>query len=269
MGMPAYLPRRHGNEADCTSVSVASTVPSLAIDGRREATDVGYGVGVGRDVAGSRWRAWFGALALLFVGACSDGDDVAPTSQTSSVTTAVASTTAVTTTTTSTSSTSTTTTTTAVPSTTVDPVSSAEVDVRAAIDLAQATFSDCLVAMPVCDPSTLAVARAGDLLARNVARIGEWNAAGYTVIDRDQFRYVIESVVLGDDPARVTAVVCIADGSKLVLPDAAPDGGDVIIDDVYISGRSGWDMRLDGDGRWRAYDAPAVGSTESTDQCSA
>ena len=139
---------------------------------------------------------------------------------------------------------------------------------RAAIDLAQATFSDCLVAMPVCDPATLAVARAGDLLARNVARIGEWNAAGYTVIDREQYRYVIESVVFGDTSAKATVVVCVADGSKLVLPGAAPDGGDVIIDDVYISGREAWDMRLDEDGQWRAYDAPAEGSTESTDQCS-
>ena len=74
----------------------------------------------------------------------------------------------------------------------VDPAAQAEAAVRAAVDLAQSTFSACLVAMPSCDPSTLAVARAGDLLARNVARINEWNAAGYTVRNRDQFRYVIE-----------------------------------------------------------------------------
>ena len=123
--------------------------------------------------------------------------------------------------------------------------------------------------MPACDPATLGVARAGDLLERNVGRIEEWNAAGYTVIDRDQFRYVIESVVLADDLTTAMVVVCIADGSKLVLPGAAPDGGNVIVDDAYTSGRSQWDMRLDGDGRWRGYDAPAVGPTESTDQCPA
>ena len=123
--------------------------------------------------------------------------------------------------------------------------------------------------MPACDPTTLGVARAGDLLKRNVDRIEEWNRAGYTVIDRDQFRYVIDSVSLSEDQMTATVVVCIADGSKLVLPGAAPGGGDVIVDDAYTSGRSQWEMKLDGDGRWRGYDAPAVGPTESTDQCSA
>jgi hypothetical protein len=123
--------------------------------------------------------------------------------------------------------------------------------------------------MPTCDPATLAVARGGGLLERNTARIQEWNSAGYTVVDRNQFRYVIESVTLGADRTTAMAVVCIADGSKLVLPGAAPDGGNVIVDGAYTSGRSRWEMRLDGDGRWRGYDAPAVGPTESTDQCPA
>ncbi len=144
-----------------------------------------------------------------------------------------------------------------------------EKDVRAAIDLAQSSFSRCLTAMPACDPTTLGTARAGDLLKRNIGRIEAWNAAGYTVVDRDQFRYVIDSVSLSADLRTATVVVCIADGSKLVLPGAAPDGGNVIVDGAYTSGRSRWDMRLDGDGRWRGYDAPAVGLTESTDQCSA
>ena len=82
-----------------------------------------------------------------------------------------------------------------------------------AIALAQETFSACLVAMPTCDPSTLAAARAGDLLARNTARINEWNADGYTVRDRDNFRYVVESVALQPDLKRATAIVCIADGA--------------------------------------------------------
>ena len=87
--------------------------------------------------------------------------------------------------------------------------------------------------MPSCDPSTLAVARAGDLLARNVARINEWNAAGYTVRNRDQFRYVIEEVTLGPSGTQATALVCIADGSELVKPGAGPGGADVIIDDTF------------------------------------
>jgi hypothetical protein len=149
----------------------------------------------------------------------------------------------------------------------VDPKAKAETGVRTAVDLAVQTFSACLVAMPTCDPSTLAVARSGDLLARNVSRINEWNAAGYTVRDRDKFRYVIESVTVQPDLKRATATVCIADGSRLVKPEAGPGGADVVIDDTYTSGRESWDMRFDDDGRWRVYDAPAVGPTEATDIC--
>ena len=123
--------------------------------------------------------------------------------------------------------------------------------------------------MPNCDPSTLSVARAGDLLQGNVDRVNQWNGQGYTVRDRDQFRYVIESVVIGADGTTATAVVCIADGSKLVLPGAGPGGADVVVDDTYGSGRSTWDMRLDPDGRWRAYAAPASGPTETSDVCPA
>ena len=112
-------------------------------------------------------------------------------------------------------------------STTLDPAAQAEAEVRAAVDLAQETFSACLVAMPSCDPSTLAVARAGDLLERNVARINEWNAAGYTVRNRDQFRYVIEEVTLAPSGTQAAALVCIADGSDLVQPGAGPGGADV------------------------------------------
>ncbi len=250
----------------CARVATSSTLLIHVEDRIRCATNAGYAVGVRGGVARPRWRALVGALALVLVSACSSSDGAVST------TTASTSTTDVATTTTATQPTSTSTTppaSTQQPTTTVDPVTAAESEVGTAIDLAQSTFSECLTAMPACDPTTLGVARAGDLLERNVSRIEEWNAAGYTVIDRDQFRYVIESVTLSDDLMTATVVVCIADGSKLVLPGAAPDGGDVIIDDAYTSGRSQWDMRLDADGQWRGYDAPAVGPTEATDQCPA
>ena len=94
--------------------------------------------------------------------------------------------------------------------------------------------------MPQCDPAALSAARAGPLLERNVARIQEWNAAGYTVRNRDQFRFVVESVALKPDGLSASAMVCIADGSALVHPAAGPGGADVIIDDSYTSGRSAW-----------------------------
>ena len=260
--------RSCGKGSHCARVATSSTLLIHVEDRIRCATNAWYPVGVWRGVTRPRRRTFAGALALMLVSACSSSDGAAST------TTASTSTTDVATTTTATQPTSTSTSTTPPastqqPTTTVDPVTAAESEVGTAIDLAQSTFSECLTAMPACDPTTLGVARAGDLLERNVSRIEEWNAAGYTVIDRDQFRYVIESVTLSDDLMTATVVVCIADGSKLVLPGAAPDGGDVIIDDAYTSGRSQWDMRLDGDGQWRGYDAPAVGPTEATDQCPA
>ena len=38
---------------------------------------------------------------------------------------------------------------------------------------------------------------------------------------------------------------------------------------TYGSGRETWDIRLDADGRWRVYDAPASGPTDSRDACPA
>lgn len=107
------------------------------------------------------------------------------------------------------------------------------------------------------------------MLTVNMNRIEEWNAAGYTVVDRDQFRYEIERVELSDDGRAAVVTVCFADGSKLVDPGAGPDGGDLIVDGTFMSGREAWDVRLDDDGVWRAYDAPLVGATEPTDVCAA
>jgi hypothetical protein len=123
--------------------------------------------------------------------------------------------------------------------------------------------------MPNCDPATLAATRADPLLAVNVGRVTEWNGEGYTVIDRDQFRHVIESVELSDDLRRATVTVCFADGSKLIVPGAGPDGADLIIDGAFVSGREAWDVRLADDGIWRAHDAPLIGTTEVTDICPA
>ena len=207
-------------------------------------------------------------LSTSMIAACSGDDDASPTTTEPRVetTTAASATTAPAAATTSMAAT--TTTETAAPTTTeatVDP----EVAVRSAVDLAQETFSACLVAMPACDPSTLAVARAGDLLSRNAARIEEWNALGYTVLDRESFRYVIESVELDSAGTAATVTVCISDGSRLVQPNAAPDGSDVIVDDEFVSGRSTWDVRLDVDGVWRAFDTAPLGETSSEDVCGA
>lgn len=160
-------------------------------------------------------------------------------------------------------------TTAAATSSTVDPVVEADVAVRAAIDLAQATFSDCLVALPRCDPASLAVARAGDVLAANTALITEWNSLGYTVRDRDAFRFVVEDVTVDPSLTSAVATVCVADGSRLVLPNAAPDGGDVVIDDEYTSGRTEWDVRLDADGVWRVYGSTSIGASATEDVCGA
>ena len=204
-----------------------------------------------------------GVAATLIVSACSGSDPVDEATSTPIESTS-----------TSTSTTNPPTSSTEVDRTTV-PTSSAtppvEVDAETAIRATLATsfadFSDCLTLMPQCDPLILEATRAGDLLESNRARIEEWNSAGYTVIDRDQYRYVIESVALGADGNTATATVCLADGSKLVLPGAGPQGADVIIDDQFVSGREAWELRLDSDGQWRAYSAPVIGVTEESDIC--
>lgn len=213
-------------------------------------------------------------LVLGLLAACSSGDGSASTTETSAATTTLPPATTTQPPTTSSDQTTTdppttvaTTTSTTTASTTTAPVPTPEEEVRAALAQGFADFSACLTSMPNCDPAVLADTRAGELLARNVARIEEWNEAGYTVIDRDQFRFVIETVEVSDDGTAARATVCLADGSKLVAPAAGPDGVDVIIDDVFISAREAWEMRLDADGSWRAYSAPVVGSTEETDVC--
>ncbi len=141
--------------------------------------------------------------------------------------------------------------------------------VREAVDASIEAFSACLLALPSCEVAGLETTRRGDLLAVNVQRITEWNAAGYAVRDRDNFRYVIEQVELNADATQATVLVCIADGSKLVIPGAGPGGVDVVVDDAYVSGRENWDVRLDTDGVWRPYAAPPAGPTEARDVCPA
>ena len=213
------------------------------------------------------WRAVcsIGVAATLILSACSNSEQ---TDETTSTLTSITSTTASTSTTTPpTSSTEVDVSTAPTSSTTPIVEVDAETAIRAALATSFADFSDCLTSMPQCDPSILEATRAGALLDANRARIEEWNSAGYTVIDRDQYRYVIELVELSDDGNTATATVCLADGSKLVLPGAGPQGADVIIDDQFVSGREAWELRLDADGQWRAYSAPVIGVTEESDVC--
>ena len=207
--------------------------------------------------------------SLLATSCSSSSGDVAPTTEATSIPAQVTTEQVEPATTEATTSTAAPTTTAAATSTTLDPAAAADADIRKAIALAQTSFSECLVSLPACDPATLEVARAGDLLARNTSLIDEWNSLGYTVRDRDRFRYVVESVVVDSSFATAMATVCIADGSRLVLPNAAPDGSDVVIDDEYTSGRSEWDMRLDDDGFWRLYGSTPIGVAATEDVCDA
>ena len=216
-----------------------------------------------------------GALLLgaVLLAACNGNGSVSPSAPQPEVPTTSASAVSNGTTTPTSSTTtpeiSTTTVAATLPPTTVDARAAAEAQVRAAVDRAIADFSQCLAALPACDVALLAATRADPMLATNSSRITEWNEAGYSVINRDQFRYVIETVELSDDLQQATVTVCISDGSKLVNPGAGPAGADLVIDGTYVSGREAWDVRLDGDGVWRAHDAPAVGPPEANDVCPA
>lgn len=270
--------------SQCCELRVARDTPTVSMSGhdrgelghatRGDPVEGGRGL-----VAGGRAGAF--AACVLLLAACSSGGSAAPSTtvigSTSSapppteVTTPPSTSGSPSTTETSTTpavSTPTPTTAASTPSTTsADPSVKVEADVRAAVDRAIADFSACLLALPNCDPTTLAATRANPMLALNAGRISEWNLAGYSVIDRDQFRYVIESVDLADDLASATVIVCVADGSKLIHAGAGPGGADLIIDGTFVSGREQWDVRLDPDGVWRAHDAPAIGPTEGIDVC--
>lgn len=214
-----------------------------------------------------RCRSLAGVAALGLLVACSGGaDDAAPdTSPASSTAAATSAETTVTTLATTVPPT----TATPTPVTETEPPANQEQLVRAAVEASIEAFSACLLSLPNCDVAGLEDTRRGELLDVNVQRISEWNAAGYAVRDRDSFRYVIERVELNDDATQATVVVCIADGTKLVIPGAGPGGVDVIVDDSYISGREAWDVRLDDDGVWRPYAAPPAGPTEASDVCPA
>ena len=214
----------------------------------------------------------FAAVGVLLAGCSSSGPKASPpTTIVSSVASTKASSVAPAPVTTVGSTSTSTTTTTLAPtttSTTTDPKATAEAAVRAAIVLAEETFSACLVAMPHCDPQTLAVARTGQLLARNVALISDWNAQGFTVREREKFRFVIESVSLAEGSLdRATALVCIVDDSVRVRPGVGPGGADIVVNDSFISGRTDWQMMLGSDGVWRSNDGVAIGPTEDHDVC--
>ena len=209
------------------------------------------------------------AVGVLLAGCSSSGPKALPTT---TIVSGVASTKAGTvapTAVTTVVPTSTSTTTTLAPTTTttVDPKVTAEADVRAAVKVMMDSFSACLSALPSCEANSLAVARSGSLLARNKARIADWNSRGYAVRSRDQFRWVIDSVVLDDTASMANAVVCFADGSRLVRPGAAPDGSDVVIDDSFGSARDEWLLRREADGVFRAYESTSIGTISASDVC--
>jgi hypothetical protein len=241
-------------------------------DRRFDATTRVSVAGLGAPV-GTRRRCGGLSMALslaVSVAACtSDTSDSAATSASPSTAVVVTTDGSLPTTAATTSTSTTSAPTTLASTTTVAPAVKVEADVRAAVAAAQSAYSACLLALPACDPSTLAATRSGPILSVNTTRINEWNSAGYAVRDRDQFRFVVESVIVDSGLTRASAIVCIADGSKLVRPGAGPGGADVIVDGTYVSGRSIWDMRLDVDGIWRVYDAPVQGPSEETDACPA
>jgi hypothetical protein len=204
-------------------------------------------------------------MVVLLVGtACSGDGDASPASTAKSSVAAATSTTARPTTTEA-STTTVLTVPPTEPSTTV--ALTPEEAVRAALAASQDAFSECLLALPRCDVATLSATRAGPILDDNIELVTDWNGRGYAVRDRELFRFVIESVEVAPDGLSAVGVLCYADGSKLVIPGAAPDGSDVIVDDKYGSSRQTWEMRLDPDGAWRAYSAQVLGAKASEDIC--
>jgi hypothetical protein len=67
-------------------------------------------------------------------------------------------------------------------------------------------------------------------------------------------------------PARATLVVCIIDSGIVYEPGAAPDGGEVIVNDVVYAARSTYEMAKV-DGHWKLFDISLVNEWQGITEC--
>jgi hypothetical protein len=80
----------------------------------------------------------------------------------------------------------------------------------------------------------------------------------------------VEDITFDDEasPTQATLMVCIIDSGIVYEPNAAPDGGETIVNDIVYAARSLYLMnKLDG--VWRLADVTLITEWQGSTQCPA
>ena len=168
----------------------------------------------------------------------------------------------------STSSSSPTSTSAAPTTTTISPLVVAEAEVRAAVDAFERVDQECARTSPNCDVSMFDAVASGSSLDSITGGWADANTKGWAIKHLDRYRYVIEKIEFPEPTiTRAIAFKCVADGSITVKPGAAPDGSDVIVNEIVATQHIETDYRRGDDGRWRAYEVLRNAKTFGGDAC--
>jgi ABC-type transport system substrate-binding protein len=194
-----------------------------------------------------------GLAVALLVGGCS-GEGEGPTTTTSPSTT--------------------TTTTTVEPTTTLDPVAAEEAAVSEAAEQARLARSDALINFD--DPAVLAALEQYYVVGPALDEVNEsievlrtegWRAREHPTIPEG---LTVEEITFidGPPPTRAEVVVCILDSGVIYEPAAAPDGGDVIVNDQVVAARTTYEM-IKVEGGWKLRSLVGGEEFEGVTECPA
>jgi hypothetical protein len=238
--------------------------------------DLGYRDEIGRlrdrrtDVMPKRQRSWLVCAVVAFsIAGCSSGDASGPSTE-PPVSPASTSTTIVDVTTstsvpeetappaTTSAPTTVATSTTAVPVPSagepIDPLSeeAASAEVQRLFDL----WTECLGAMPDCDPLEVSSNYVGEYRNFVFLQASSWSEEGFTIENTASRQNRVESVSIVDGVA--TVIACEDNGTVLI------NGEGVVVDDVYESARVEWTLVSDGS-RWLGSDLVDLEVAEGED----
>ena len=124
-----------------------------------------------------------------------------------------------------------------------------------------AMWLDCVQQFPVCDGADFDANTGGVLLDRLHGRLDELRTDGLVVrppVDPAHDENAVLASVVAPGGDRVDVTFCQVDGWRSVDPGAAPDGGDVIVDDDVTTTVILYEVRRGADGRWRVIDSELI-----------
>ena len=155
--------------------------------------------------------------------------------------------------------------------TTIPALATAEAEVRAAVDAFERANDACARTSPNCDVSMFDAVASGSSLDSITGGWADANTKGWAIKHLDRYRYVIEKIEFPEPSlstiTRAIVFKCVADGSITVKPGAAPDGSDVIVNEIVATQHIETDYRRGDDGSWRAYEVLRNAKTFGGDAC--